>query len=309
MARRSDEWVALMCSFRDSEKLAGVSFAAECLYVRLLALAQDDGLLPGSPDELLWKCFAPHARTGRATAESVRTWLSELVDAGLVVPYEARGVPWIALASVARYTRQGRRRISDTPSPPWPIWDDDDDCLAGGLKVANRRAPEWSRARASAAPAASPTGSAQDPPRIAIGSSSDPAPTAAPAPPPKEPSPPRSAASKRAPKPAPEEVLGLEFPGLAARPGVRRAWSEWCAYRREKRKAVSTAAARRQLGTAAYWTAEEFVEAVEVSIASDWQGLFRPKDERNGRGGRTGGVGAAGDRGGCEEELRTPRVF
>lgn len=66
----------------------------------------------------------------------------------------------------------------------------------------------------------------------------------------------------------PDELNTTEF---------RRKWEEWCLYRKEKRKKVSPRAAKQQLKELSEHGVAVAVRAIEVSIASDWQGLFPDK--------------------------------
>lgn len=58
-------------------------------------------------------------------------------------------------------------------------------------------------------------------------------------------------------------------------------WKEWEAYRRSKRKPISQFAFRQMKKQLASMTQEEAIEAINTSIANDWQGLFPPKNRPN----------------------------
>jgi hypothetical protein len=60
-------------------------------------------------------------------------------------------------------------------------------------------------------------------------------------------------------------------------------WSEWCDYRKDKRKPVSQAAAKKQLGLLCEYDADTQKEIIDASIANDYTGLFPPK-VKTGRG-------------------------
>ena len=65
-------------------------------------------------------------------------------------------------------------------------------------------------------------------------------------------------------------------------PEFRTAWSEWLEYRKQRRKPISQAAAKKQFAQLLEWGIAKSVEAIDKSIASDWTGLFEP-EQRNGR--------------------------
>lgn len=63
-------------------------------------------------------------------------------------------------------------------------------------------------------------------------------------------------------------------------PAFRAAWTEWLEYRRAKRKPVSRPAAAKQLAELAAVGERAAIEAIRLSIANDWQGLFPAKAGR-----------------------------
>ena len=56
----------------------------------------------------------------------------------------------------------------------------------------------------------------------------------------------------------------------------RRKWQEWENFRRKKRKPISQIAFSRQVKELEKWTEEQATEAVDFSIASDYQALVMP---------------------------------
>jgi uncharacterized protein YdaU (DUF1376 family) len=70
---------------------------------------------------------------------------------------------------------------------------------------------------------------------------------------------------------------GDELPEPLCTPEFEAAWSNWLDYRHEKRKPVSERAARSQLAKLARFGGAVAIEAIEASIANDWQGLFPEK--------------------------------
>lgn len=58
---------------------------------------------------------------------------------------------------------------------------------------------------------------------------------------------------------------------------VAEKWKEWEDYRRKRGKAISEAAARKQMKMLSDLTQEEAIAAIDQSIANDYQGLFPPR--------------------------------
>ncbi len=54
-------------------------------------------------------------------------------------------------------------------------------------------------------------------------------------------------------------------------------WNEWFTYRKEKKKTVSQAAAKKQFNLLAKYTTEQQKLIIDTSIQNDYQGLFEPK--------------------------------
>ena len=61
------------------------------------------------------------------------------------------------------------------------------------------------------------------------------------------------------------------------------AWSEWCEFRKSKRKPVSKAAAKKQLEMLSKYPNHIQQEIINSSIQNDYQGLFPPKGGFNGQ--------------------------
>lgn len=187
---RSESWNPLLRSLPDSRKLAGVSWAAEALYLRLLASTGDDGLAPAHPLEVLTAALGERARRGQVTLDDVAGWLDELEAAALLRRYEADGRPYLALLACARYVKRSRFRRSSCPEPPWPILGDADG-EAGGLLVVNaepdgRRpgddsAPGWRPGGADPAPHRDQAGAGPDAGRRQLGADEPPEPRTPPA--------------------------------------------------------------------------------------------------------------------------------
>lgn len=58
---------------------------------------------------------------------------------------------------------------------------------------------------------------------------------------------------------------------------IAEKWKEWEDYRRKRGKAISEAAARKQMKMLSELTQEEAIAAIDQSIANDYQGLFPPR--------------------------------
>ena len=64
----------------------------------------------------------------------------------------------------------------------------------------------------------------------------------------------------------------------------RSAWLEWCEYRKSKRKAISKAAAKKQVETLMSFDEEVQKKMIDQSIANDYQGIFELKAGFNSNG-------------------------
>lgn len=62
-----------------------------------------------------------------------------------------------------------------------------------------------------------------------------------------------------------------------------KAWSEWCEFRKGKRKPVSQAAAKKQLAMLEKYPTHIQKQIIDSSIQNDYQGLFPPKGGFNGQ--------------------------
>lgn len=95
-----------------SEPLSAVSFEAECLFFRLLVVADDFGAFDGRTVIVRAKTM-PLRDVSVAQTES---WLRELAEQGLVVRYEVGGKPFLAIPKFKQRTRAG--------SAKYPLPDD-----------------------------------------------------------------------------------------------------------------------------------------------------------------------------------------
>lgn len=100
-----------------SEPLAMVSYEAECLFYRLMVVADDYGAFDGRPVIVRSKCMPLRdVRNG-----DVQEWLRELAEHSLIVQYEHEGKPYVAIPKFKQRTRAG---ASKYPLPDnWPSSD------------------------------------------------------------------------------------------------------------------------------------------------------------------------------------------
>lgn len=61
-------------------------------------------------------------------------------------------------------------------------------------------------------------------------------------------------------------------------PKFIKKWTEWEQYRRSKRKPISPAAAALQIKLLSNYDEATAIQIIDFSIASDYQGLFPPKN-------------------------------
>lgn len=102
-------------SITTSDTLPRVSLQAECLFYRLIVLADDFGRYHGEPHLLYAHAFGN--RIGQVSVEQVGAWLGELANAGLVRLYEAGGRPYVELITFGAHNLR-RATASKFPAPP-----------------------------------------------------------------------------------------------------------------------------------------------------------------------------------------------
>lgn len=117
MSRDRGPYVQLLRSLPDSEKVNAVSEGAECLYVRLLASADDAGRFPGDPKWILAKLFTARMIAGQVTSEIIDERLVELDQAGLVHRYVVDGKPFV---EIVNHFRQNRADVKTKVIYPGP---------------------------------------------------------------------------------------------------------------------------------------------------------------------------------------------
>lgn len=86
-----------------SEPLSFVSYEAECLFYRLLVVADDFGAFDGRAVIIRSRCMPLRD----ASVADVEAWLRELAEHALIVQYESGGRPYIAIPKFKQRTRAG----------------------------------------------------------------------------------------------------------------------------------------------------------------------------------------------------------
>lgn len=78
----------------------------------------------------------------------------------------------------------------------------------------------------------------------------------------------------------------IELPDSLNTDKFRKAWKEWCEYRRASKKPISETAAKKQIAKLAEFGPTESIAAIEKSIANDYTGLFpsTPKSKGDSSG-------------------------
>ena len=84
-----------------SEPLAMASFEAECLFYRLMVVADDFGAFDGRAVIVRAKCLPLRD----STVAQVEEWLRELAEHSLIVRYESEGRPYLAIPKFRQRTR------------------------------------------------------------------------------------------------------------------------------------------------------------------------------------------------------------
>lgn len=93
---------------------------------------------------------------------------------------------------------------------------------------------------------------------------------------------PRSSSPTPRVKPRAEPALMVTIPLDLNNRSFLQAWEDWVADRRERRKPVTSAAARLQLRDCERWGSERAVAAIRHSIKSGYTGIFEPSDRSPG---------------------------
>lgn len=84
----------------------------------------------------------------------------------------------------------------------------------------------------------------------------------------------------------PEPALLVEIPLLLNDPLFKAVWSEWVADRRERRKPLTSRAAKEQLNELVMWGVKDSIEGIKSAIRAGYLQPYRPKHENeNNRNG------------------------
>lgn len=73
-----------------------------------------------------------------------------------------------------------------------------------------------------------------------------------------------------------------DVPLLLNTPEFLKAWADWIAYRKEAKKPVTPLSAAKQFAMLEALGPDRAVLSINSSIQNQWQGLFEPRNERNG---------------------------
>jgi hypothetical protein len=75
-----------------------------------------------------------------------------------------------------------------------------------------------------------------------------------------------------------------EIPSHLRTPEVEAAWRDWVGNRREIKKPLTVRASAANFNLLRDWGPDKWVSSITASIANGWQGLFEPREVRNGFG-------------------------
>lgn len=100
-------------SICQSEKIDVLSDAAECLYYRLMVQCDDYGTYKADPRIVKSMCYPLKDTMTTAKAEKL---LNELIDAGLIMPYEAEGKRFLYFLNWTKH-QQIKNKRSKYPMP------------------------------------------------------------------------------------------------------------------------------------------------------------------------------------------------
>ena len=112
-------WTPLLKSYPDSEKINALSFAAETLFTRLLAKADDNANFSSGKKTLLGQLYSKKWEDGRISVRKVGNLLTELITHGLVKTYEHGGREFLHILNCKKALRSDSHRdIRFPPAPP-----------------------------------------------------------------------------------------------------------------------------------------------------------------------------------------------
>ncbi len=125
MSKRRERWTPLKCGYIDSKKVNRLSFAAETLFVRLIACCDDNSNFDGDPTLLACKLFAERMRLGTVSVPDVERMRAELVANELVIPYEVDGESYLHIPNNRKVLRADIKpdiRFPDIPEDIKKQW-------------------------------------------------------------------------------------------------------------------------------------------------------------------------------------------
>lgn len=229
----------MLRDWTDSEAVDKISWQAECLFVRLIMKADDYGRYHGNP-KLLRSLLFP-LKDGLRDADISR-WIAECETAGLIRVYtdKVSGKPFIEIRKFGQRLRTKKARFPDEN---------------GNLSEL------CSKMQQSAADCSNPPQNAAECGIMRLEEEEE-----------------VEEEKKRVTNVTQKEKISFsdQLPQHLQTESFRKKWQEWENFRRKKRKPISQIAFSRQVKELEKWTEEQATEAVDFSIASDYQALVMP---------------------------------
>lgn len=262
---RNGSYNPLLKSYPDSDRVNAVSEGAEVLYCRLIAASDDAGRYYGDANWVLSKLFTARSIAGTVTAEDMESRLRELerAEVGLIRRYRVSGMTYLEMPNVYKTLRTDVKRDVRFPDPPEVVESSD---VTDPGRTRNESGPDAARVRNEFGP--------PDPHQTHTRTTPEPDPhhKGAAAPP---------GGGTKPTKPVPVEV---PVPPEIDSPQFREAWCEYVSYRRERKlPALVPRSVAGQYAKLARWGPEGALESIRNTISNGWQGLFDPKESKNGK--------------------------
>lgn len=96
------------------EKIGDISRDARLLFIGLITMADDDGRMRAQPAAIIGHVF-PY---DEISSRQLEKWLVEIASVGLLLRYEHKSKPYIALLGWEKHQRINRKTGSELPTPP-----------------------------------------------------------------------------------------------------------------------------------------------------------------------------------------------
>lgn len=271
----------------DSERVNSLSVQGEIFYRRLMSVVDDYGRFDGRIPII--RCRLYSLQLDRVSEDDVAHWINECVHLGLISHYTVGGKPYLFYHNLG----SPRSKRAKYPAPPSnidrsdPAEHESDSDESPTSKQANTEqctnenqpvhtcAPDDTHLRtdrsASVPYSGSGSGSSsnteEEPPKAPQGGAD------------RIRQPGDKPSRKRKTRESPESV---PIPPELDTPAFRDKFAEFIRYRREvKRRPMSAEAARKSLDRCREVGVTEAIEAIDIAISCDWQGVF-PKPGSTG---------------------------